>query len=104
MKMQWELRSITKKAYEPPAKVEHVCNTWFIGYYLKDFCKFIHHGQNFYIFLCWLRSYSSFKLPHFLFTFSWLNTTMMENRTLLSSSDLDGFDKVKDVVITCALL
>lgn len=40
----------------------------------------------------------------FLFTFSWLNTTMMENRTLLSSSDLDGFDKVKDVVITCVLL
>ncbi|KAJ6844244.1 phosphatidylinositol 3,4,5-trisphosphate 3-phosphatase and protein-tyrosine-phosphatase PTEN2A [Iris pallida] len=30
----------------------------------------------------------------FCFT-SWLNTTMMENRTILNTSDLDGFDKRK---------
>lgn len=27
--------------------------------------------------------------------FSWLNTTMMENRKVLNTNDLDGFDKVK---------
>jgi hypothetical protein len=27
--------------------------------------------------------------------FSWLNTTMTENRKVLNTNDLDGFDKVK---------
>jgi len=29
-----------------------------------------------------------------IFSFSWLNTTMTENRKILNTSDLDGFDKV----------
>lgn len=39
-----------------------------------------------------------FKWVHILivpfFLFSWLNTTMIENRKVLNTSDLDGFDKV----------
>lgn len=31
--------------------------------------------------------------------FSWLNTTMMENRKILSTYDLDGFEKVNDLDI-----
>ena len=30
--------------------------------------------------------------------FSWLNTTMIENRKILNTSDLDGFDKVIIVI------
>lgn len=36
---------------------------------------------------------------HFFFFFvslsSWLNTTFMEDRKILNTSDLDGFDKVR---------
>uniref|UniRef100_A0A2P2L9R2 Phosphatidylinositol 3 4 5-trisphosphate 3-phosphatase and protein-tyrosine-phosphatase PTEN2A isoform X2 n=2 Tax=Rhizophora mucronata TaxID=61149 RepID=A0A2P2L9R2_RHIMU len=32
---------------------------------------------------------------NFLLLFSWLNTTMTENRKILDASDLDGFDKRK---------
>ena len=31
----------------------------------------------------------------FFLNFSWLNTTMSENRKVLNTNDLDGFDKVK---------
>jgi hypothetical protein len=31
----------------------------------------------------------------FSMIFSWLNTTMTENRKVLNTNDLDGFDKVK---------
>ena len=30
----------------------------------------------------------------YFFFFSWLNTTLTENRTVINSDDLDGFDKV----------
>lgn len=39
------------------------------------------------IFLC-------FHTVIVIFTSSWLNTTMTENRKVLTNNDLDGFDKV----------
>jgi hypothetical protein len=32
-----------------------------------------------------------------LCNFSWLNTTFMENRQILNTSDIDGFIKVQDL-------
>jgi hypothetical protein len=42
-----------------------------------------------------------FKFISFSVIFSWLNTTMTENRKVLNTNDLDGFDKVKIKQLIC---
>lgn len=52
----------------------------------------------------------SFCFNNCYFYFSWLNTTMTENRKTLTTNDLDGFDKVNifcllcNVVLRCIIL
>lgn len=43
----------------------------------------------------------SFCFNSCYFYFSWLNTTMIENRKTLTTNDLDGFDKVNIFCLLC---
>lgn len=43
----------------------------------------------------------SFCFNNCYFYFSWLNTTMTENRKTLTTNDLDGFDKVNIFCLLC---
>jgi hypothetical protein len=71
--------------YSMFCKLHHICIS-LIGWHIGTNILHENLENNYFILI--------FNLISSSILFSWLNTTMMENRVTLNPTDLDDFDKV----------